>query len=274
MARTSGRSRRAIVPLGATLAVLTIAATAYAITDARLASSRPATAAAAAPSTTTPVKPTPKTSPSVLPPSATTTSAPSPYLGRIGSTTSSTPSAVDTIAVTPAQTGGTLVTTVLLLGTASGTPQVTDSEGNTYQLQDNQADATGDTLLTFTAADVRGLTTADTVSVAYPAATAHAVAIDEYAGHPAVDQSISATGIGSTVSTGKTAKTGATDELAVAALADTSGDVALNEYTPLPSLNVAGATVTIGWRALTKPGTYQATGSSAGPWMAALLTLR
>lgn len=299
MATLSARAKRALVPVAASTIVLAAAAAAYAVAGVGSGTNQPgarpaagntgtttAVGAAAAASSTTATSPgaagpaakqPASSSPGPAAVNAAKTAPPpaaSPYLGRIGTATNASPSAVDTITVAPAQTGTTLVATVLLLGTASGTPQVTDSVGNTYQLQSNQADATGDTLLVFTATGIRALSNTDTISVAYPAAAAHAVAIDDYAARSGSDQAVSATGNATAASTGRTAKTSAASELAVAALAGTSGTVALSGYTELPSLAVGTAHLDIGWRALTAVGAYEADGTSAGPWLAALLTLR
>lgn len=281
MAMHSARSKRVLIPVGASLAVLVVAASAYAVTGASptrerttvdTAAAGPTTAVTTAPAA--PAKPSPSARPSSSKTTATPTPSGSPYLGRIGSATSTSPSAVDTMTVSPAPAGSTLVATVLLLGTASGTPRVTDTEGNSYQLQVNQADAAGDTLLLFTATSIRGLTQTDTVSISYPAASEHAVAIDEYTGHSAIDQSASATGYGTNTSTGKTTKTTTADEVAVTALADINGSATLSGYTKLPSLTVAGASVATAWRALTSTGSYSADGTSDGPWLAGLLTMR
>lgn len=304
MATLPARAKRMLVPLAASTTLLLAAAAAYAVAGPGSASaSGPAsgaqlsttgttagttggvpaitatTSSAVGPGANQPAtsSPSPAAAKAANPANLAKTSSPSsssPFLGRIGSVTSANPSAVDTVTLTPAPAGTTLVATVLLLGTASGTPQVTDSVGNTYQLQANQADATGDTLLMYTATSIRALTATDTISVAYPAAAAHAVAIDDYSAHVTVDQAISATGNGTTASTGNTAKTTAASELAVAALADTSGTVALSGYTKLPSLATGAANLDIGWRMLTSTGTFQAGGTSAGPWLAGLLTIR
>ncbi|GAA1995594.1 hypothetical protein [Catenulispora subtropica] len=303
MTTLSARAKRALVPIGACTTALVVAAAAYAVAGTGPGSNRPEagtpgtgtagtrsttaaavtttaatsppSAAAAAPDAGPAAADSPSPGPALANGNKTSPPPPaSPYVGRIGMSTSTSPSAVDTIGITPARAGTTLVATVLLLGNTSGTPQVTDTVGNTYQLQVNQADGTGDTLLVFTATGIRALAATDTVSVAYPASAAHAVAVDDFAAGSTVDQVVAATGTGTAASTGRTAKTSAAEELAVAALADPGGTVALNGYTKLAPLTVGPAHVDIGWRSLTAVGTYQADGTSAEPWIAGLLTIR
>jgi hypothetical protein len=274
-------ARRLVIPIGISVGVLSASVFAYATagrpdrsgpegqappTGARssFSSSGPA-AVMTAPA----LKGTPTAAPTASPKPAA-----SPYLGRVGSSVAAATTATTTVALSSTPAGSLLVASVALVGTASGIPQVADSAGDVFRLDVNQTDASGDTLLIYTAASIRTLTGADSVTVTFPAAAAHAVAVDAFAGHTVVDQTTSATGTGGTADTGRTGATAAPGELAVAGLVGAAGPATVTGFAALPPLTAGGATLAIGYRVLGAAGKYSAGGTAAGDWLAGLVTIR
>ncbi|MFC1432232.1 hypothetical protein ACEZDB_16410 [Streptacidiphilus sp. N1-3] len=286
------RTGRRLALCGASVGVLAAATLAYADTGTSTATRVPAAASSAAHRTATaapvrtgatgtpgsgpaPARPTAGPSRPAVSTSATPTRPARPaYLGRIGTAVDTATADTATVTPTAAARGSLLVASVLLVGTTSGTPQITDTAGNTYRLSTNQTDATGDTLLIFTALDITPLTASDTITVAFPAANAHAVAIDDYTQLTATDQTASAGGSGTAAASGSTGTTTAATELATAAIADTTGAVSLSGYTALPSLTVGTAKLAMGYRVLTIVGKYRASGPAHSNWIAEILTTR
>lgn len=278
MNRLGRAVRRTIIPLGVSVGVLSLSVFAYA-TVGRPGpdrSARPAGAPSWSSSTgpaAAATAPAPKGTPTAAPAASPKPTA-SPYLGRVGSSAGAATAAIATVTVSPVPAGSLLVASVALVGAASGVPQVADSAGDVFRLDVNQTDASGDMLLIYTAANVRTLTSADSVTVTFPAAAAHAVAVDAFAGHAVADQTASATGTGGSADTGRTGATAASGELAVAGLVGLAGPATVTGFTALPPLTVGGATLATGYRVLGAAGKYTAGGTAAGDWLAGLVTVR
>ena len=145
---------------------------------------------------------------------------------------------------------------------------------------DGAGGAGGDRLITLAAFNTRGLNLADTISITYPPAAEHHIAIDEYTGVKAVDTTVTATGTTATGFNPGTLTAAHAGEMLIA----TSGiqktatpAITTTGYTTLPILQVPTGQqpdmLIDGYEQAGAAGPYTATGTSTGVWLAQLTAL-
>ncbi len=199
------------------------------------------------------------------------------YVGRVGanaaavSSTSLTLTAGRTVAA-----GDSLLVSVLLSSTQTGTVSATDTKGDTFSVVGDMTDgSSGDRTLILAAFGSRGLATADSVTLTFPTSAEHHVSVDEYSGISALDQHAAATGAASTpFNSGTTPATTAANELVFGVVGAEGGasPVYAAGYTALPVLAVSTDRLASAYQITTHTGTFAASGSATGQWMAAVAT--
>jgi parallel beta-helix repeat protein len=219
------------------------------------------------------------TSTATKPVSVTATVPPSSiaYLGRVagnaatGTSTSLTLPSGRTVA-----TGDALLVSVLLSSTQTGTVSATDTQGDTFSVVNDITDgSSGDRTLILAAFGSRGLSTADSVTLTFPSSAEHHVAIDEYSGISALDQHAAATGAASTpFNSGSTPSTTSANELVFGVVGTEGGaaPVYAAGYTALPVLAISSDRLAPAYQIVNHTGTFAASGSVTGQWMAAVAT--
>jgi len=202
------------------------------------------------------------------------------YVGRVGSLTVSTARTTSTVTVgsTGVSAGHTVVVSLLLSSTSlTGAVSVTDSGGNTYAVvRDVNDGSAGDRVVTAVSVRVRALPAGATVTMTYPsAAETHAV-VDELAGVSGVDVSAGATGTGTAFGSGSASTSGAGEVLfGVAGLESSSATpVWASGWTALPTLSVSTDRLATAYRIAAVVGSFAASGTGGGQWMAALIAFR
>ncbi|MGZ4442053.1 MAG: fibronectin type III domain-containing protein [Nocardioidaceae bacterium] len=203
------------------------------------------------------------------------------YAGRVGSLTASTSRTTSTVTVGSAgvAAGHTLVATLLLSSTTSVTGSLTvkDTAGNTYTAaRDVNDGSAGDRTVTLVAVNVHQLAAGSTITFTYPSSGETHLSVDEFSGVTGIDTSAGATGTGTSFSSGSTSATSQAQEILV-------GDVGAESaskptfaagWTALPVLAISSDYLDTAYRLVTATGSFAATGTSGGQWMAAVVALR
>ncbi|GAA2138128.1 hypothetical protein GCM10009760_19190 [Kitasatospora kazusensis] len=200
------------------------------------------------------------------------------YQGSVAASAAAVSGSSLTLPVSRAvRAGDTLLVSVMLTNTHSGTVGATDSQGNSYTVVSNTPDGAGDRTLVLAAVGVNALTTADHLTLTYPTTGEHHVSVVEFSGVGAVDRSAAATGAaGTPFNSGTTPVTTAANEL-VFGVAGVQGGAAAtwsDGFTALPTLFVADDQLATAYRNVSATGGYAATGTATHQWMAAAVTLR
>ncbi|MEV5283427.1 helix-turn-helix domain-containing protein [Streptomyces sp. NPDC051994] len=170
--------------------------------------------------------------------------------------------------------GDTLVVSMMLTNTHTGTVSATDSRGSTYTTAADQTDGdAGDRTLILTATAIKALSTSDTITVGYPSTGEQHLTVDELTNVKAVDQHASATGAaGTNFNSGSTPAITANPELVFGVAGVQGGTAATwsSGFTALPTLFVSHDQLAAGYKTVTATGTYAAVGSCDHQWMAAV----
>ena len=202
------------------------------------------------------------------------------YVGRVGSLTASTARTTSTLTVGAAgvQAGHTLVVSVLLSTTSvTAAVSVKDSVGNPYvMVRDVNDGSAGDRVVTAVALGVRALPAGATVTVTSGSAAETHLAVDELAGVTGVDASAGATGTGTTFGSGSVTTAAANEALfGVAGLeSSNAAPVWAAGWTGLPRLSLSTDYLATAYRLASTAGSYTASGTGGGQWMAALTAFR
>ena len=202
------------------------------------------------------------------------------YVGRIGSVTASTARTTSTVTVGAAgvAAGHTVVVAVLLSTTSvTGAVSVKDSVGNTYVVvRDVNDGSAGDRVVTAVAVGARALPAGATVTVTYASAAETHLAVDELAGVTGIDTSAGATGTGTTFASGPLTTAAANEPLFGVAGLESSGAAPVwgSGWTSLPRLSLSTDYLATAYRLASTAGSYTASGTGAGQWMAALTAFR
>ena len=208
-----------------------------------------------------------------------TTVAPA-YLSPIGTNYSTSSHSTGTVSVwRPAgvPVGHAAVLTVALTGAAAtGTVAGTDDAGNTYTVAADVADGAGDRLVVLTGTVRTALVPGQKITVRFPTAATFRITADELSTLTAVDATATAAGSGTAFAVGPTPATGTANELVVAAVADFAGTAPTwgTGWTVLPTYAVGSNNLGRGYRNATATGTFTASGTASGPWLATCVTLR
>jgi hypothetical protein len=172
--------------------------------------------------------------------------------------------------------GVLVVLTLQLSGTAAtGTVSGSDVAGNQYRQAASVADGAGNRLVLLTGVTTQALKVDDRITVTFPTASTYRLGGDELRGASVVDQVSTATGSGATFSSGS-AGTSTAGEVAFGAVSVPSASSAPVWAAGWQSAgSYANGAQQLG-RAYRLPvtGSQAATGTAAGAWLAAVVTLR
>jgi PKD repeat protein len=209
--------------------------------------------------------------------SAPTSSQPK-YVGGIAnnySTSVHTSGSITVYKSTGVQAGDLVVLSLQLSGTAAtGTVSATDAAGNTYQAAASVTDSSGNRLVVLTGVAQRGLAVGDKITVSFPTAATYRLSGDEYAGVSRPDQTSVASGTTSAFSSG-TAQASTSGEVAfgvVATFGGTANPSWATGWTSIGAYSVSGRYLGKAHQ-LPAAGSYTATGSATGAWLAAVVTM-
>jgi fibronectin type 3 domain-containing protein len=202
------------------------------------------------------------------------------YIRRVGSATSSTAKTTITIPVgTPGVTAGHTLVISMLLSSTSTTAAITakDTAGNTYTLaRDTNDGSAGDRSVIAVATSVTAIAAGGSITLTYSSAAETHITVDEFSGITAIDTAAGATGTTAAFSSGNTPATSQASELLIGSLGTESGTAPAwtAGWTALPALNVSGDMLGTAYKFVTTTGTYAATGTTSGQWMASIITLK
>ncbi len=200
-------------------------------------------------------------------------------------------------------TGTTLIVTVPITGVVAGnsiivafamdditgTVSAADSQGNTYAVDADVANAPDVRTIILSAHNVTALLSGDVITITHPSVDARAVSIAEFSGLAptgALDQTSTATGNGTTPSSGSTATTSQADELLIGAIGAegivTDTFTVGTNYAPLDRSGTTGGgfasniTINPEFQIVSATGAYLADGTlgTAQDWAAAIATYR
>ncbi|GAA1260257.1 hypothetical protein GCM10009665_57810 [Kitasatospora nipponensis] len=200
------------------------------------------------------------------------------YVGRVAAATGTT--SVSSLSVHPGASGvgagDALVVAAMLTNTKSGTVSATDSQGDSYTAVLDQSDGAGDATVLLVATNVKALSSADTITLSFPATSEEHLAVDEFSGVTTVDQHASAAGTSSVFSSGSTPATTAAAELVigVAGVQGGSNAVWATGFTALPELFVSSDQLAAAYQIVNATGAYAASGMATKQWMAGAVTLK
>src|SRR5450631_2269063 len=203
------------------------------------------------------------------------------FVRRVGSATAtgSRTSTVLAVGAPGVVAGHTLVVSLLLSSTSSTTGAVAaaDNAGNTYAVvRDVNDGSAGDRTVTLVALSVKALAVGATITATYPSSAETHLSADEFAGVTAVDTSAGATASTAAFSSGATATTGQSAEILIGTLGAESGSALgwAAGWTALPTLAISSDYLDTAYRLVTTTGTFAATGTTGGQWMASIITLK
>ena len=183
--------------------------------------------------------------------------------------------------VSAVSAGDTLLLPMMLTSSnavnPTGSITASDTQGNTYtQVGTATADNGGDYTVVMAATAIKhGLSTTDTITVNWPSNAEHHIAVEDFSGVNAVDQTSAATGAAGTFSSGKVVTGNANEILYGFAGIQGGSDGAWGTgWTDNPTLFVGSDQLMTATQTVTATGTYQATGTAAATWLAGIVTLR
>jgi PKD repeat protein len=196
------------------------------------------------------------------------------YVGRLASAkSSSTSTTLNLATVRAVPAGHALLVAAMLNGSSSGTVSAGDAAGNVYTVDRDQADGSGDRVVVFSSLNVKALASGAAITVSFPSSAASYVTVDEFAGLAALDGSASVSGATKTFNSGNATTTQA-GELLFGAVGQTAagGSSWSSGWTALASLAVSGRRLSPAFQIAGAAGSYSASGTASGTWMAALTT--
>ena len=203
------------------------------------------------------------------------------FVHRVGSLTASATRTSSTLSVGTggAGAGHALVLSLLLSSTTSvtGTVGASDTVGNTYAVaRDINDGGAGDRTVTLVALNARALAAGATITLTYPSSAETHLSVDEYAGVTGVDISAGSSSSGSAFTSGSTAPTSQANEILVGDVGAESATTPgwASGWTGLPTLAVSTDYLGTAYRLVTATGSYAATGTVGGQWMAGIVALR
>jgi len=175
--------------------------------------------------------------------------------------------------------GDTLVVSLLLSSTSSITGAVSakDTAGNSYAVaRDVNDGSAGDRTLVFTGVGVTALAAGASITLTYPSSAETHVSVDEFSGVTGIDTSAGASATTSAFSSGTAPATSQASELLIGAVGTESGSAPTWSagWTALPTLSLSGDYLDTAYRLVTTTGSYAATGTIGGQWMASITTLK
>ena len=203
------------------------------------------------------------------------------YVGRVGSATASASRTTISVPVgaSGVVAGHTLVVSLLLSSTTHLTTAVTatDSAGNSYVVaRDTNDGSSGDRTVVLVSIGVKALAAGGSITLTYPSAAETHVSVDEFSGITGIDTSAGATGKTAAFSSGSApATTQATDVLVgVVGIESGKAPTWASGWTRLPVLSVSSDFLDTAYQMATAAGSYAASGTTSGEWMASIVTLK
>jgi parallel beta-helix repeat protein len=172
--------------------------------------------------------------------------------------------------------GDLIIVTIQLTGTTAGTVTGTDTLGDTLSVVSDISDGNGDRLVTVAGIAHAGLPVNDQVIINFPQAATYRMTADEVSGVTTADQEAAAGGTAGAFSSGTTAPTARGGEFVYAVVA-TFGGTSIT----WPAGWSAETSYTVGSNALGRAyqipaaiGTFAATGTVTGSWLAEVVTFK
>ncbi len=206
--------------------------------------------------------------------------SPAQYVNQIAtnySTTSHTSGSVTVWRTGGVAAGDLIIATVELTGTSStGTITGTDTQGNTLAVASDISDGSGDRLVTLSGVVSHALAVNDKITVTFPAASTYRIMTDEVSGVSTVDRQSAASGTGSAFSSGATGTISRAGEF-VFAVAGTFGGTSLTwnpGWTALANYSVNSSTLGRAYQIPAATGSFTATGTGSGSWLAEVVTFK
>jgi hypothetical protein len=203
------------------------------------------------------------------------------YIGRVGSATASASRTTISVPVggSGVVAGHTLVVSLLLSSTTHLTTAVTatDSAGNGYVVaRDTNDGSSGDRTVVLVSVGVKALAAGGSITLTYPSSAETHVSVDEFSGITGIDSSAGATGTTAAFSSGPApATTQATDVLVgVVGIESGKSPTWASGWTRLPVLSVSSDFLDTVYQMATAAGSYAASGTASGEWMASIVTLK
>ena len=206
--------------------------------------------------------------------------SPAQYVNQIAtnySTTSHTSGSVTVWRTSGVAAGDLIVATVQLTGTSSaGAVTGTDTQGNTLTVASDISDGNGDRLVTLSGLANHALAVNDKITISFPTASTYRILTDEVSNVSTVDQRSAASGTGSAFSSGATGTTSRAGEF-VFAVTGTFGGTSLTwnpGWTGLANYSVNTNTLGRAYQIPTATGSFTATGTGSGTWLAEIVTFK
>jgi fibronectin type 3 domain-containing protein len=203
------------------------------------------------------------------------------YVGRVGSATASSSRTTISVPVgaSGVAAGHTLVVSLLLSSTTHLTTAVsaTDSAGNSYAVgRDTNDGSSGDRTVVLVSVGVKALAAGGSITLTYPSSAETHVSVDEFSGITGIDTSAGATGTTAAFSSGPAPTTTQATDVLVGVVGIESGKSPTwaSGWTRLPVLSVSSDFLDTAYQMATAAGSYAASGTASGEWMASIVTLK
>ena len=203
------------------------------------------------------------------------------YVGRVGSATASASRTTISVPVgaSGVAAGHTLVVSLLLSSTTHLTTAVsaTDSAGNSYVVaRDTNDGSSGDRTVVLVSVGVKALAAGGSITLTYPSSAETHVSVDEFSGITGIDTSAGATGTTAAFSSGSAPVTTQATDVLVGVVGIESGKSPTwaSGWTGLPVLSVSSDFLDTAYQMATAAGSYTASGTASGEWMADIVTLK
>ena len=202
------------------------------------------------------------------------------YVGRVGQAMGAPLVPVSSVTLTASRAvtaGDAVVITVKLSTSLLGGVSASDAAGNTYYIDINLSDGLGlGRTIMLSALNVRALGSGASIKVNFPLSGKYLVSVDEFSGLSGRDVISSATGSGSTFSSGNTPTTSQPVDLLFGVVGIESGAAPgwATGWTALPTLSIGGDNLGSAYEVTTSAGQYAATGSTGGTWMAGIVAFK
>jgi fibronectin type 3 domain-containing protein len=203
------------------------------------------------------------------------------YVGRVGSGTASSSRTTISVPVgaSGVAAGHTLVVSLLLSSTTHLTTAIsaTDSAGNSYvAARDTNDGSSGDRTVMLVSVGVKALAAGGSITLTYPSSAETHVSVDEFSGITGIDTSAGATGTTAAFSSGSAPATTQATDILVGVVGIESGKAPTwaSGWTRLPVLSVSSDFLDTVYQMATAAGSYAASGTASGEWMASIVTLK
>jgi parallel beta-helix repeat protein len=206
--------------------------------------------------------------------------SPAQYVNQIAtnwSTNSHTSGSVTVWRPAGVAAGDLIIATVQLTGTSStGAVSGTDTQGNMLTVASDVSDGNGDRLVTLSGVASHALAVNDKITVTFPAASTYRIMTDEVSGVSTVDRQSAASGTGSAFSSGASGTISRAGEF-VFAVTGTFGGTSLTwspGWTALANYSVNSSTLGRAYQIPAATGSFTATGTGSGSWLAEVVTFK